>query len=64
MIEVVWPDDGRGWTWTLICPLGRVLVYTSERYPSILDAAEGGKAYRVAFWAIADRIDHRQARCV
>lgn len=64
MIEVRWADDGKGWTWFLMCARGRDLVYTSERYPSILAAAEGAKAYRVAFWAIADQIDHRQARCV
>lgn len=64
MIEVLWADDGRGWTWTLICALGRVLVYTDQRYPTILDAAEGGKAYRVAFWAVADCVDHRQARAI
>lgn len=62
MIEVVWTDTG--WTWTLISAAGRVLVYTNERYPSILDAAEGGKTCRIAFWAVADLVDHRQARAI
>lgn len=64
MIEVLWADDGTGWTWTLICPAGRVLVYTSERYPSILAAGNAAKAYRASIWALADRIDHRQARAI
>lgn len=64
MIEVLWPDDGRGWTWVMICPAGRVLVYTPERFPSILAAADAAKRYRVAFWALADEIDHRQARAI
>lgn len=64
MIEVLWADDGRGWTWVMICELGRVLVYTSDRFPTILDAAEAAKAYRTAIWAVAEVVDHRQARCV
>lgn len=64
MIEVLWADDGTGWTWHLICAAGRVLVYTPGRWPSILAAAEDAKSYRMAFWAVADAVDHRQARCV
>lgn len=64
MIEVFWHDDGRGWAWKLICAVGRVLVYTDDRFPTILDAAEAAKAYRTAFWAVADLVDHRQARAI
>ncbi|APZ81821.1 hypothetical protein vBEliSR6L_56 [Erythrobacter phage vB_EliS_R6L] len=62
MIELV--AVGNRWTWTLICPLGRVLVYTPASWPSDLEAADAAKAYRAAFWALADQIDHRQARAI
>lgn len=62
MIEVVL--IGNRWSWTMICPLGRVLAYTTESWPSISEAAEAAKAYRAALWAVADLIDHRQARAI
>lgn len=62
MIEVVRLADG--WTWVMICALGRVLVYTAERWPRDIDAAEDARAYRAGFWAVADLIDHRQARAI
>ena len=62
MIEVYRETDG--WTWRMICSSGRVLVYTAGRWSSILAAADDAKAYRTAIWAIADAVDHRQARCV
>lgn len=62
MIEVV--QIGNRWSWTLLCPNGRVLVYSADSYESDGDAADAAKTYRAAFWAIADQIDHRQARCI
>jgi len=62
MIEVL--RIGDGWTWTLICPAGRIIVYTSERFPTDREANDDAKAYRAAFWAVSDQIDHRQALCI
>lgn len=62
MIEVF--PVGNRWTWTLICAAGRVLVYTPESWPSDGEAAAAAKAYRATFWALADQIDHRQARAI
>lgn len=62
MIEVVAAGDG--WTWVLLCARGRVLVYTDEIYPTDSAAADAAKAYRAAFWAVADSVDHRQARAI
>lgn len=62
MIEVV--KIGDRWTWTMICPAGRVLVYTPALFASDHEAAEAAKAYRTAIWALADRVDHRQARAI
>lgn len=62
MIEVVRLEAG--WGWTLICPAGRILVYSHEAVPSPMEANALAKAWRAAFWALADEIDHRQARCV
>lgn len=62
MIEVLLVGDG--WTWTMLCPAGRIIVYTTARYATDGQANDAAKAYRAAFWAIADQIDHRQARCI
>lgn len=55
---------GNRWTWTLLCPLGRVIVYTAETFDCISSAADAAKSYRAAFWAISDQIDYRQAQCI
>lgn len=55
---------GNRWTWQMICPAGRVLVYTAETYDDDGQAAEAAKAYRKGFWAVADQVDHRMARCI
>lgn len=62
MIEVL--VVGGRWTWTLIGVCGRSLVYTPDTFDTPADANEAAKAYRSGFWALADRIDHRQARAV
>lgn len=62
MIEVVL--TGNRWTWTLICPRGRVLVYTTETFDTDRQANDAAKAYRSGFWAAADQVDHRQARAI
>lgn len=48
----------------MICAAGRVLVYTSETFDDDGQAAEAAKDYRRRFWAVADQVDHRMARCV
>lgn len=48
----------------MICAAGRVLVYTTETYDDDGQAAEAAKAYRAQFWAMADEVDHRMARCI
>lgn len=55
---------GNRWTWQLISFCGRVLVYTPDTFESDMEAAAAAKAYRSTFWAIADQVDHRMARCV
>lgn len=55
---------GNRWTWHMICAAGRVLAYTSESWETDMEAAEAAKSYRVAFWRIADQVDHRMARCI
>lgn len=62
MIEVVRTTEG--WTWVMICAVGRVLAYPSEHWPTDGEAAEAARRYRAAFWAVADLIDHRQARAI
>lgn len=62
MFEVI--PAGNRWTWRLICAVGRVLVYTDETFETDLAAAAAAKAYRAGFWALADLIDHRQARAI
>ena len=62
MIEAF--QTGNRWTWRLICALGRTLVYTSETFPTDMEAADQAKQYRTRFWAVADGVDHRQARCI
>lgn len=44
--------------------MGRTLVECYHRHESDMAAWEAGRAYRVAFWAIADQIDNRQGRAV
>lgn len=62
MFEVVL--DGNRWTWRLIGFCGRVLVYTPDTYEQDHEAAAAAKAYRSGFWAVADQVDHRMARCI
>lgn len=62
MIEVI--QHGNGFAWRMICALGRILAYSTETFPCITSAADAAKAYRREFWAIADQIDHRMARCI
>lgn len=62
MFEVI--QAGNRWTWQMICSAGRVLVYTDETFDDDGQAAEAAKAYRVRFWAVADQVDHRMARCI
>lgn len=62
MIEVAL--SGNRWTWTLIGVCGRPLVWSPDSWPTIDEAAAAAKAYRAAFWAVADAIDHRQARAI
>lgn len=62
MIEVV--ERGNGFAWHMICAAGRILAYSSESFPCITSAAAAAKAYRAAFWALADEIDHRMGRCI
>lgn len=62
MFEVI--QAGNRWTWQMICSAGRVLVYTCETFDDDGQAAEAAKDYRRRFWAIADQVDHRMARCI
>ena len=62
MFEVI--PIGNRWTWRMICFHGRTLVYTPETYDDDLIAAEAAKDYRRRFWAVADQVDHRMARCI
>lgn len=60
MIEVHF--DSGGWFWMMISADGRALVWSTHSFPSQKIAFEAARAYRTAFWAKAERIDHRQAR--
>jgi hypothetical protein len=62
MIEVIRAGDG--WTWRMIGADGRVLVYTAETWPEDGGCFAAAKAYRTAFWAAANRIDHRMGACI
>lgn len=53
--EVVPADDG--FTWRLIGPCGRALVYPQERYPCTFSAAKAAKAARADFSERARPID-------
>lgn len=55
---------GNRWAWSLISYCGRRIVWSDERFDCIASAAAAAKAYRAAFWAVADAIDHRQARAI
>jgi hypothetical protein len=55
---------GNRWTWRLLCPRGRVLVYTDETFPTNDAANDAAKIYRSGFWLVSDRVDHRMARCI
>lgn len=61
MFEVI--EHGNGFAWQMICATGRVLYGPFPGFPCIGSAADAAKAYRVAFWRVADRVDHRMARC-
>ena len=58
--EVI-PAEG-GFTWSIIGPCGRVLVYTQETYPTDFAAAEAAKQSRALFSEIAASIDECCAR--
>lgn len=62
MIEVI--ADGNGFRWTMICSQGRVLITSPDLFPCVDSAAAEAKAWRTKFWAIADQVDHRMARCI
>jgi hypothetical protein len=62
MIEVF--RCGNRWGWAMIAFCGRRIVWSNDRFDSDHAAAEAARAYRAAFWAVADAIDHRQARCI
>lgn len=62
MLEVI-PHEN-GWRWRWICAAGRTLVETFETFPCDLSTWRAAKAYRVAFWAVADAIDHRMGACI
>ena len=62
MIEVLLV--GNRWSWSLICPAGRILVYTDDTFETNTEAADAAKAYRSGFWLVADQVDHRMARCI
>lgn len=62
MIEVIPAGNGFRWRWIAAC--GRVLIDWPEHFPCTFTAFASARAYRVSFWGNADRIDHRQARCV
>lgn len=53
--EVI-PVNGR-YTWRLIAPCGRPLVYPQETYPSDFAAADAAKAARADLHARASLID-------
>jgi hypothetical protein len=55
---------GNRWTWQMIDAAGRVLVYTSETWPCDFSAFAAAKAYRTAFWAVAETVDHRMGACI
>jgi hypothetical protein len=61
MFEVI--PIGNRWTWRMICAFDRTLVYTAETYDDDGQAADAAKDYRRRFWAVADAVDHRMARC-
>ena len=48
----------------MICGAGRILAYSLEVFPDLMDAAASAKAYRTAFWAVASQVDHRMAACI
>lgn len=62
MIEVIW--CGQAWRWSMIADSGRRIVWSDQPFESDHAAAEAARAYRAAFWALADAIDHRQARAI
>jgi hypothetical protein len=62
MIEVI--PHGNGYRWGWINALGRTLVECFQVHPCDQSAWTAAKEYRIAFWAVADGIDHRQGRCV
>ncbi len=62
MIEVL--PHGAGWRWQWIVACGRVLWQHPEPFPCTASAFACAKAIRGQFWGWADRVDHRQARCI
>lgn len=62
MIELVL--TGNRWTWTMISDAGRVLAYADASWPTDLEAAEAARRFRAGLWAVADSVDHRQARAI
>lgn len=53
--EVLPSEDG--FTWRLIAPCGRALVYSQETYPSDFAAADAAKAARAEHQARAVLVD-------
>ncbi len=62
MIEVYL--EGNRWAWRLIAACGRALIHGAQTYPCDHSAASAAKDWRSAFWAVADGVDHRHARCI
>lgn len=62
MIEIY--PSGNGFGWRMISAEGRPLVERPEAHPCTFSAADAAKAFRAAFWALADSIDHRMGACI
>lgn len=62
MIETL--PHGNGWRWQWIAACGRVLWQHPGQFPCAATAFAHAKAIRGGFWAFADQVDHRQARCI
>jgi hypothetical protein len=62
MIEII--PHGNGYRWRWIGATGRTLAECFNVHTRDVDAWTAAKAFRIAFWAVADGVDHRQGRCI
>lgn len=62
MIEVLL--IGNRWRWFWISAEGRVLIEGDGEHDSDMAAWGAAREWRASFWAMADQIDHRQARAI